>query len=206
MTFARAALLLLPLLVVSCSSPSPKETPQQAKEPKPPAEPVGGRLAFQRTFITARTWAQDLQLLRIRSVTLGDAPAAPGKSAAWEVTFVSPAKSRVRAYVYSVIERDNVHEGVFAQPEDVWSGSSGQATPFSQAALKTDSVEAYETAAAKSKDYIKKFPDRPVIFLLEKTPRHPDPTWRVIWGDSVGTSDYSIFVDATTGQYLERMR
>src|SRR5438876_151399 len=34
----------------------------------------------------------------------------------------------------------------------------------------------------------------------------PDLTWRVIWGDSVGTSNFSVFVDATTGEYLETMR
>ena len=31
-------------------------------------------------------------------------------------------------------------------------------------------------------------------------------TWRVVWGDSVGTSNFSVFVDATTGEYLETMR
>jgi hypothetical protein len=40
---------------------------------------------------------------------------------------------------------------------------------------------------------------------MEQTKRFPDVTWRVIWGESVGTSDYSVYVDATTGQYLERM-
>ena len=29
-------------------------------------------------------------------------------------------------------------------------------------------------------------------------------TWRVIWGDSVSSSDYSVYVDATTGTYLEK--
>ena len=46
----------------------------------------------------------------------------------------------------------------------------------------------------------------PVTFLLEFTKRFPNPAWRVIWGESVGTSDFSIFVDATTGEYLETMR
>ena len=42
-------------------------------------------------------------------------------------------------------------------------------------------------------------------FLGKFTPRFPDTTWRVVWGESVGTSDYSVFVDASTGQFLERM-
>ena len=35
--------------------------------------------------------------------------------------------------------------------------------------------------------------------------RFPDPTWRVIWGESVSASDYSVFIDATTGMLLEKM-
>ena len=67
-----------------------------------------------------------------------------------------------------------------------------------------DSDEAYETAAKESADYIKKNPGKPVVFLMELSKRFADVTWRVIWGDSVGTSDYSVFVDGTTGKYLER--
>ena len=72
------------------------------------------------------------------------------------------------------------------------------------AAIRVDSDEAYKTAAAKSADYIKKNPNKPVMFLMELTKRFPDVTWRVIWGASVGTSDYSVFVDGTTGQFLTR--
>ncbi len=81
----------------------------------------------------------------------------------------------------------------------------GPAAPFEIAALKVDSDQAYDTASKKSQDYIKKNPTKPVVFLLEQTARFPDPAWRVIWGESVGTSDYSVFVDATTGAYLQTM-
>jgi len=51
---------------------------------------------------------------------------------------------------------------------------------------------------------MKKYPDKPLSFILERTNLFPDLTWRVIWGESVSTSDYSVFVDATTGKYLEK--
>ena len=76
-------------------------------------------------------------------------------------------------------------------------------------ALKVDSDAAYETAVKKGKkaaEYMKLNPDKGVVFLLEQTTKFPDLTWRVIWGESVGTSNYSVFVDATTGEYLETMR
>ena len=189
-------------MLVSCSS----EAPKKAAEPKKPAEPVGGRYAFHQVYVTARTWATDLELLRVRNLPIEDAPTAPGKSAVWEVTFVSPSKGRAKAYTYSVIERENIHQGVFGGAEESYSGPRGQVTSFPIAALKTDTDAAWEVAADKSKEYMEKNPNKPITYLLEKTPRHPNPAWRVIWGTSVASADYSVYVDASTGAFLERMR
>lgn len=197
-------LTMMATALLSCSSAPPKQ--EAAKEPAKPAEPVGGRYAFHQTYITARTWATDLQILRVRNIHIGNAPTAPGKSAVWEITFVSPSKQRARAYTYSVIEQEPIHEGVFAGLEQSFSGSQGQATPFPIAALKVDTPAAWETAVEHSKEYMAKTTEKTITYLLEKTPRHPDPSWRVIWGTSPATSNYSIYVDASTGAYLERMR
>ena len=47
-----------------------------------------------------------------------------------------------------------------------------------------------------------------ISFLLEKVAKHPDPVWRVIWGPSVGASNFSIYVDANASDieqwYIER--
>lgn len=196
------SLCLALILLISCSS----KPVQKAKEPPKPVEPVAARAAFQQAFIAARTWAQDLQILQMRNLHVEGTPTAPGKSAAWEVTFASPSKSRARAYTFSAIERENLHEGVFGGLEETWSGPRGQTLPFLIAAFKTDSADAWEAAAGKSAEYMAKNPDKPITYVLEKTPRHPNPTWRVIWGTSAGTSDYSVYVDATTGEFLERMR
>jgi hypothetical protein len=50
---------------------------------------------------------------------------------------------------------------------------------------------------------MKRNPNMRINYLLELGDKHPNPAWRVIWGDSVGTSGHSVFVDATTGSYLE---
>jgi len=192
------------LTFTSCGSST--ETPSKVAKESKPVEPIGARAAFQQTFISARTWAQDLEILRIRNLVLEDVKAPSGTSAVWEVTFVSPSKQRAKPYTWSAVERDTIHEGVFGGQEEPWSGHSGQATSFMPAAFRIDSIGAYETAAAKSKEYIEKNPDKPLTFLLEKTPRHPDPSWRVIWGTSAATSNYSVYVDASSGEYLERMR
>ena len=160
-------------------------------------------------YTAARGWAGDLQPLRMTSIHLPDVKKIPGKAAAWQATFVSPERQRARSYTYSVIEASgNLHKGVFAGNEEGWSGR-GAAKPFVIPGLKVDSDAAYETAIKKGKkvaEFLKANPDKNVSFLLEKNNKFPDLTWRVIWGDSVSTSNYSVFVDATTGEYLETMR
>ena len=153
----------------------------------------------------ARGWAPDALPIEIRSIRLGQVKPEPGKSGAWQVIFVSTALGKAKTYTYSSMESEgNLHEGVFGGAEESYSGR-GDSSPFEIAAIRVDSDEAYKTAAAKSAEYIKKNPDKPVMFLMEQTRRFPDVTWRVIWGDSVSTSDYSVFVDGTTGKLLQVM-
>lgn len=191
------------LFVCGCS-----ETPQPAeKKVTAPPEPVKGQSALFQMFNMARVWAPDVQVLQLHSIDLPDVKRVRGKAAAWEATFVSPQSGRERSFTYSVVEAEgNLHKGVFAGPEESWSGAHGSSAPFLIAAAKTDSNEAYETALKKAADYDKKNPDKPIAFLLEKTNQFPNPAWRVIWGESVGTSNFSIFVDASTGTYLQTMR
>ncbi len=191
------------LLLAGCSSETP--APQKKAEEKP-AEPVTGRVALQNMYIAARGWAPDIEPLKLNSILLQELKAEPGKAAAWQAIFVSPGQNKARSYTYSVVESEgNLHKGVFAGTDQSYSGS-GTTKPFPMAAVKTDSDQAYETALKKAADYEKKNPGKPITFLLEKNDKFPDVSWRVIWGESVGTSNFSVFVDASTGQYLETMR
>jgi hypothetical protein len=193
--------LLLPvLLLLSGCSDSPKT--EKAKEPEKPPEPVTGRQAFQKMYPQARSWALDAAPLRLRSIRLSAKP-QKGKADAWEAVFVSQPQGKSKTFTYSNVEAEgNLHQGVFAGLEEGYS-AQGSSAPFSIAAIKIDTDQAYDVAAEKSADYIKKNPDKPVTYLLELTRRFPDVTWRVIWGESVSSSDYSVFVDASTGKYLE---
>ncbi len=193
-------------MLPACSeSPKPAEA---RKEPEKAAEPITARRAFQQMYITARGWAADAQGLRCRNVPLAEVKAAePGKAGAWECTFVSPSQQKMKTYTYSIVEAaGNLHTGVFGNVPENWGGSRPNAQPWTVAAFKIDSNAAYETALKKSAAYVKKNPDKPVMFLLEQTSRHPYLTWRVIWGESISTSNYSVYVNASTGDYLETMR
>ena len=196
--------LPLALLLTGCSEET-KTTPKAA-EPAKPVEPVTALSATYKMYTQARSWAPDCKVLRVASLTLKEVKSEPGKSGAWEATFVSEANQRARRYTFSVLESgpSNLHEGVFGGSVDSYSGT-GQAKPFIIQAFKVDSTAAYETAV-KDKNgaaYSAKNPDSPLLFLLEKTSRFPDPAWRVVWGESVSTSPFSVFVDAMTGGFLQ---
>jgi hypothetical protein len=192
-------LSLATMLLAGCSEAPKTET---AKRPEKPAEPVTGRQAFQMMYPQARRWAVDAQPLQLRSIDLSQVKSTKGKAGAWQAIFVSPSQSKSRTYTYSAVEAEgNLHEGVFGSIEESYSPQASP-SPFVIAAIRIDSDQAYDTAAQKSQEHIQKNPGKPISFLLELTNRYPDVTWRVIWGESVGTSDYSVFVDATTGAIL----
>ena len=198
-TFTLVSSAVVLLLLAGCSTET--SAPQKKAEEKPP-EPVTGRQALQQMYIAARGWAADIQPVRITSILLAEVKAEPGKAAAWEALFVSASQNKARAYTYSVVEGEgNLHKGVFAGFDQ--SYSIGAAKPFPMAAIKVDSDQAYQTALKKGADYDKKNPGKPIIFLLEANNKFPDVSWRVIWGETAGTSNFSIFVDASTGTYLE---
>jgi len=201
-TMALAAIMLM----LSGCSEAPQQTTAPKREVAPP-QPVKGRYALYQMFNAGRGWSGDIQVLRLNSIDLRDVKPERGKAAAWQATFVSPQLGRARSYTYSVIEAEgNLHKGVFAGLEEGWSGARPTSKPFLIAAVKTDSDEVYATALKHAADYEKKNPGKPITFLLECTEQFPDPVWRVIWGESVGTSNFSVFIDASTGIYLRTMR
>jgi hypothetical protein len=197
--FASAAIFLI---LTGCSETAPVKKPAE----KPP-EPVSGLSALYKMYQVARSWAPDCQVLKMSNILLQEVKPEPGKWGAWQATFVSAGKQRARGYTFSVIEAsETLHKGVFAGNEESWAEPGGITKPFDIRGVKKDTDEAYQTALKKGAEYDKKNPGKPITYLLELTKKHQDPAWRVIWGESVGTSNFSILVDASTGDYLETMR
>ena len=209
--------VLLPAMalfaLLSACSETPTSNIAAKKEPEK-VEPITGQTAVYRMYQAARSWAPDAQVLKLSSLHIGEAPDGPpasGAAPAWQATFTSQGRSEAWTYTYSVVEsQGNLHKGSFAGPQESWSGRSGVNSPFLIAAVKVDTDAAYKTAMStaqsKATEYDKKNPGKPITYVLEKTSKHPDPVWRVIWGESAGTSNFSVLIDASTGAYLETMR
>jgi hypothetical protein len=194
------AYLSLILILSSCSDTST----ETKKEPEKPPAPVTAQSAFLYTYPAARTWAGDSLPLRIRSINLADVPSEPGKAGAWEISYVSASLHQAKIYTWSAIEAsETLHKGIFGGKPQAWNGSTGQEKPFMASDFHIDSPKALETATEAAKTYLDKPGTKPAInFLVEFTPRFPDPVWRVMWGESAGSAEFTVFVDATIGKVV----
>ena len=193
--------VLAAVLLTACSdTPAPAT---KAKEPEKPAEPITGREAFQMTYPPARIWAPDCQPIRIRSMNLAQPKSGSGRAGAWEIVYVSQSKARQKTFTWSAVEAEgNLHKGVFGALEEAWSGPRGTNQPFLVQSLKIDTPDALQTAIKHSAEYLDKSGDKPqVTYMCEMTSKSPDPMWRVFWGESVSGAAWSVFIDATTGDY-----
>jgi hypothetical protein len=194
--FAAAAAILL----AGCSdSPAPI-----TKQVEAPPAPITGRQAFQYMYGSSRMWATDSMPLTIRSLNVSEVKPEKGKAGAWEVVFVSQMNTRARTYTWSAVEAEGLHKGVFPGQQESWRGG-GPNQPFSPALLKVDTTDALEAATTAAAAYLNKPGQRPAVgYLLgyETATRFPNPVWRVLWGGSVSSAEYTVTVDATTGKVV----
>jgi hypothetical protein len=185
-------------ILAACST----QPPVVEKKAEPP-EPLTGLSALFHMYQMARaSWALDAQVVKMSIVRLEGVPITPpGTAAVWQATLYSPSLGRARSYTDSIVEQlPDLHKDVFAGPVESFTGES-----FPIAAVKKDTESAYQTALLKAGRAADRFQGKPVLILLEKNNRFPDPAWRIVWGESVSTASLSVLVDATTGSYLETM-
>jgi hypothetical protein len=189
------------ILLTACSEPAPVK-----KAAEPPPAPISGRQAFQYMYGSSRIWATDSLPLTLRSLNVAEVKPEAGKAGAWEVIFVSESNGRARTYTWSAVEAEGLHKGVFPGQQESWR-AGGANQPFSPGLLKIDTPEALEAATTAAKDYINKPGKRPPVnYMLEYEAgtRFPNPVWRVLWGGSISSAEYSATVDATTGKVVGR--
>jgi hypothetical protein len=194
----RDLLALAPAFVLGGCSSAP-----EVKVEKKPAEPVTGLHALYQMYSHARSWAPDIKILQYNSIEIAQVKAQPGKAGAWQVVFASEALSQKRAYTFSVYDVSaTLREGMFPDSPGSWTNDK---RAFLIAAAKIDTDEAWTTALKHGEEYSKKNPTMPISYTLELGRLVNNPVWRVIWGESVTSSSFSILIDASTGTYLETL-
>jgi hypothetical protein len=200
-------LLLTGLGGCSSEAPTPAAKKEEPKAP-PAAAPVTGQSGLFSMYQTARQWSGDIMILKVEDIPMTEVKPEAGKYGAWRAIFYSPAKNRQRTYTFSVVDAEGgLIQGARAGAEEAYV-KNPLVQPFPIQSIKADTPAALEEAK-KQKDtaaFEAKHPDMPIQYILEWTKQTPVPAWRVLWGTSVGTSGYSVYIDATTGKYLKEAR
>lgn len=184
-------------IMIGCAS-----APEPVAQKKPP-EPVTGLHALYGMYAQARSWSQDLQIVSCQSIDITQVKPQPGKAAAWQAIFAAPSLAQKRAYTYSVFDAStSLRQGIF--PDSPTSMGSDTRS-FVIAGARTDTDQAWETALKHGEAFATKNPDMPISYMLELNRLTNSPAWRVVWGEDVAASRFSILIDASTGQYLQTL-
>lgn len=201
--------LMIAVVLAGCAPepPKPAETAPAKEEPKPPSYETG-RVALQRLYATARGWAADARPVRLVSVYTEGAPTTEGKAGVWRASFASPSQRGVKPYVWSGLNAEGAPErGVTPGVEDDYNPRNVEQTPFDMNFLKVDTTKAFEVAQGKGGAAIlKKSPNTPITYELDWNPRNNQLVWFVIYGPSRNNSKLTVAVNATTGDFIRKVK
>ena len=161
-----------------------------------------GRIAFQRLYVTARSWAADAQPVGLQSQALPEATGHDGKAAVWRATFASETRRRIKPYSWSgAVGKDEPAAGVTSEADDSYTPTNVSTHPFRVAFLKADSDKAFDVAQQHGgKALIEKNPDLPVTYTLAWDAAQEQLQWHVRYGAS--ENGLQVVVDAATGAFL----
>ena len=194
-------------LLAGCSSEAPQPEAQKKAPAKPtvkPAEYETGRVALQKLYVTARSWAADVQPFRLESVYTKGAPAQEGKAGVWRATFASVSRRGAKPFLWSGVNDENAPErGISPGIEDDFNPRNLSTQPFDITFLKTDTDSAFKIAKEHGgKKILDKSPETPLTYALDWDPRKNELVWHVIYGTSSVNSKLTIAVNASTGAFL----
>ena len=199
------AIAITVVLAGCSSSPKPAAKPTEARAENPKPELLTGRVAFQKLFVTARSWAPDAKPSRLESEPVTQASGREGKAGVWRGYFASPGKGTQKPYLWSGISGPDAPErGISPGTEDTFNPANISTRPFDFAFLKSDSDQAFEVAQAHGgKRLLDADPQQPVKYALVWNPSANELVWRVIYGTSENDAKLRVVVDASTGTFLE---
>lgn len=194
--------LLLAVFLSGCSS----EPATPAQPEKTPAKPEiqTGRVAFQKTYIAARSWARDAQPFRLESQITADCKGTDGKAAVWRAYFASPMGRSAKPYVWSGTDAGEApSRGISPGNEDSYNPSNSSTQVFDVQFLKVDSDQAFDVAQKHGGDKVlEKAADTPISYSLDWARPTSQLIWHVIYGTSRDQAKLVVDVNATSGEFI----
>lgn len=200
-----SAIAMAAVLAGCSSSPPSAEKAAEAKPEPPKLELLTGRVAFQKLFVTARSWAPDAKPFRLESEAVKQAPGTDGKAGIWRGYFASPGKRALKPYIWSGLSGPDAPErGINPGTEDTFNPANTSTQPFDFAFLKSDSDQAFEVAQAHGgKKLVDADPQQPIKYMLVWNPSSNQLIWHVLYGSSEADAKLRVAVDASTGTFLK---
>jgi len=194
-------LVVAAFFIVGCDDSS-----QTAAKPTPqPDQLETGRFALQKMLPPARLWSADAMPVRLQSEVLKDTNGHGGKAGFWRALFASSGRQNAEPFTWSGISSEDSPRGVNHGTEDSYNPSNRSLRSFDLNFLKVDTDKAFEVAQEHGgKTLLEKDAKQPVTYLLDWESTGGNLRWHVIYGGSESNSKLTVFVDATTGQYLRK--
>jgi hypothetical protein len=202
------------LFMTGCTSQPTQTAPPEKPQPKGP-ELVTGRVAFQKMYIAARSWATDAQPFRLQSEITADCKGQDGKSDLWRAWFGSPSRHSAKPFVWSGTDLpDAPPRGVNPGSEDNYSPNNASTQVFDAAFLRVDSgagdtpskeqpASAFDIAQKHGGSAVlKKGPDTPVFYVLDWSHATNELIWHIIYGSSRDEAKWIVAVNASTGDFI----
>ena len=113
------------VLLNGCSSNQPANTTPAQPAPKKTSDQLTGREAFQRLYITARSWSPDARPFMLQSGVTKDANGHGGKAAIWRASFASPARRMQEPFQWSGATGPDAPEpGISHGTEDTYAAGN----------------------------------------------------------------------------------
>ncbi len=186
------------ILAIGCTSnkTEPKPAPKQA-------EYETGRVAFQKMYLSAHSWASDATPFRVQSQYTADAPVSEGKAGLWRASFGSTGRRMMKMFIWSgLVGPDAPEPGVTFTAEDAWNPANTSTRVFNLGFLKIDSDKAFEVAEKNGGSKLtKKDPKQPVFFVLDWDGEKNQLLWHVIYGTTQDDAKLRVAVNASTGEF-----
>src|ERR1051326_8974196 len=150
-------------------------------------------------ILPARLWANDSQPVRLESSVSGADHGHDGKAGFWRCIFASAARQKAEMFSWSGVSNSR---GVDHGAEDTFNPANRSTQPFDLSYLKIDSDQAFQVAQNHGgKQLLAKNPQQTVLYVLDWDPRVQELRWHVLYGNSAGSPELGILVNASGGEF-----
>jgi hypothetical protein len=211
MNFFRVIIIsVLFLINIACSSTPEKAASNQqpqlvsaAKTEKKEPLLYTAKPCFTRMSDNAQRWAPDAMPFHLESSITSEANGQDGKSTVWRGLFASPSRGTFKTFTCSGSQLpDQPPVGVASTVEST-SSPLVASLEFHPSYLQMDSDKAYAMAQQHGgANLIKKDPQQPVLYILERDAKQKAVFWYVIYGKSQAEAKGIGVFNASTGAFV----